>query len=280
MTVAIVGTGLIGGSLAIDLRANGFADRLIGVEANSENRKRASQLGLVDEFKNLKDAVEQSNLIVLTIPVEAIVLELKTVLNYSSAEQTVIDMGSTKHLIVNSVKDHTNFKRYVPTHPMAGTEYSGPEAAIKNLFANKVAIICDKEDCADDAVKLTEKMYKSLFMKLIYMNAQEHDVHAAYVSHISHISSFLLANTVLEKEQSDENIFNLASGGFESTVRLAKSSPKMWTDVFKQNTTNVVEVLDTYINLLQEFKQNLVNQNFDKIYEEIELANRIKRIIK
>jgi len=280
MTVAIVGIGLIGGSLAVDLRANGFADKLIGVETNVENKKRALELGLVDEFKNLKEAVEASNIIVLTIPVEAIVVELKKAMNYINTEQTLIDMGSTKHHIVNSVKEHLNFKRYVPTHPMAGTEYSGPDAAIKNLFANKVAIICDKENCDDDAIRVTEKMYKSLFMKIIYMNAAEHDVHAAYVSHISHISSFLLANTVLEKEQNDENIFNLASGGFESTVRLAKSSPKMWTDVFKQNSDNIVAVLDTYLNLLEQFKTYMVNKDFDQIYKQIELANRIKRIIK
>jgi len=189
-------------------------------------------------------------------------------------------MGSTKNYIVNAVKDKVNFKRYVPTHPMAGTEYSGPDAAIKNLFANKVAIICDKEDCDEDAVKVAEKMYKSLFMKIIYMNSAEHDVHAAYVSHISHISSFLLANTVLEKEKSDENIFNLASGGFESTVRLAKSSPKMWADVFKQNTDNIIEVLDTYLDLLQQFRSYLVQEDFEQIYKQIELANRIRRIIK
>lgn len=280
MTVAIVGAGLIGGSLAVDLRANGFADKLIGVETNVENKTKALALGLVDEFKDLKDAVEESDITVLTIPVEAIIVELKKALSYINNKQVLIDMGSTKHHIVNSVSAHFNFSRYVPTHPMAGTEYSGPEAAIKNLFANKVAIICDKENCDDDAIRITEKMYKSLFMKLIYMSAAEHDVHAAYVSHISHISSFLLANTVLEKEQNDENIFNLASGGFESTVRLAKSSPKMWTDVFKQNTDNIVEVLDTYLNLLEQFKGYMVNKNFDKIYEQIELANRIKRIIK
>lgn len=280
MTVAIVGTGLIGGSLAMDLRANGFADKLIGVEIDVENKKRALELGLVDEFRDLKEAVEASNIIVLTIPVEAIIIELKKAMNFINTEQTLIDMGSTKHYIVNSVKEHLNFKRYVPTHPMAGTEYSGPDAAIKNLFTNKVAIICDKENCDDDAVRVTEKMYKSLFMKIIYMNAAEHDVHAAYVSHISHISSFLLANTVLEKEQNDENIFNLASGGFESTVRLAKSSPKMWTDVFKQNSDNIIAVLETYLNLLEQFKTYMVNKDFDQIYKQIELANRIKRIIK
>lgn len=280
MNVAIVGVGLIGGSLAMDLRANGFADKLFGVETNSDNKEEAMQLGLVDEFVELKEAVEQCDLVVLTIPVEAVLVELPNCLNYINAKQTVIDMGSTKNYIVNAVIGNANFRRYVPTHPMAGTEYSGPAAAVKNLFANKVAIICDKENCDEDALKVAEKMYKSLFMKIIYMNSQEHDVHAAYVSHISHISSFLLANTVLEKEQSDENIFNLASGGFESTVRLAKSSPKMWTDVFKQNTDNIIEVLDTYLNLLQEFKGYLVDKDFDRIYEQIELANRIKRIIK
>lgn len=279
MTVSIIGLGLIGGSLAKDLHANGFADRLIGVDNNVAHAQKALDLGLVEEVLTLKDAVVQADLIVITIPVGAIIPVLNTVLDLVNETKVVTDMGSTKHAIINSVAQHPNRLRYVPSHPMAGTENSGPEAAIANLYAKRVAIICDKENSAADALKRVEKMYKSLFMQLIYMNGVEHDVHTAYVSHISHISSFLLANTVLEKEKSTATIFNLASGGFESTVRLAKSSPRMWADVFSQNTENVAEVLQTYIDLLSDFKVKMLAGDYDYLYRQMEKANAIRKIL-
>jgi len=279
MTVAIIGIGLIGGSLAKDLHANGFADHLIGVDNNEAHARKALELGLVEEMLPLQEAVAKANLIVITIPVGAIVPVLNAVLDFIDDTQVVTDMGSTKQAIINSVEQHPNRQRYVPSHPMAGTENSGPEAAIANLYAKRVAIICDKDQSAPDALKTIEKMYKSLFMQLIYMNSVEHDVHTAYVSHISHISSFLLANTVLEKEKSTATIFNLASGGFESTVRLAKSSPRMWADVFSQNSENVAEVLQTYIDLLSEFKTKMVAGDYDYLYQQMEKANAIRKIL-
>jgi len=279
MTVAIIGIGLIGGSLAKDLYANGFADHLIGVDNNAAHAQKAIELGLVEEVLHLHDAVAKADLIVITIPVGAIIPVLNDVLDLINDRQVVTDMGSTKQAIIDSVSQHPKRQRYVPSHPMAGTENSGPEAAIANLYAKRVAIICDKDQSAADALKMIEKMYKSLFMQLIYMNSVEHDIHTAYVSHISHISSFLLANTVLEKEKSTATIFNLASGGFESTVRLAKSSPRMWADVFSQNSENVAEVLQTYIDLLSDFKAKMLEGDYDYLYKQMEKANAIRKIL-
>jgi len=279
MTVAIIGVGLIGGSLAKDLRANGFADTLIGVDNNPVHSKQAIALGLVDEMLPIEAAVQQADLIVVTIPVGAIVPVLQKVLDLMTVNQVVTDMGSTKKTIIDSVSQHPKRSRYVPSHPMAGTENSGPEAAISNLFAKRVAIICDRVNSDADALRVVEKMYKSLFMQLIDMDGIEHDVHTAYVSHISHISSFLLANTVLEKEKSTATIFNLASGGFESTVRLAKSSPRMWADVFSHNTANVSEVLQTYIDLLTKFQQKMKAGDYDYLYQQMEKANAIRKIL-
>jgi len=213
MTVSIIGVGLIGGSLAKDLRANGFADTLIGVDNNTAHAEQAKAMGLVDEMLPIETAVQKADLIVITIPVGAIIPVLQKVLNLMNEQQVVTDMGSTKQSIIDSVANHPKRSRYVPSHPMAGTENSGPEAAISNLFAKRVAIICDRPNSDADALRIVDKMYKSLFMQLIDMDGKEHDVHTAYVSHISHISSFLLANTVLEKEKSTATIFNLASGG-------------------------------------------------------------------
>jgi len=271
MTVSIIGVGLIGGSLAKDLRANGFADTLIGVDRNPLHGAQAKALGLVDEMLPIEKAVQQADLIVITIPVGAIIPVLQQVLDLMDEKQVVTDMGSTKQSIIDSVAKHHLRSRYVPSHPMAGTENSGPEAAVSNLFAKRVAIICDRATF--------EKMYKSLFMQLIDMDGKEHDVHTAYVSHISHISSFLLANTVLQKEKSTATIFNLASGGFESTVRLAKSSPRMWADVFSHNTDNVAEVLQTYIDLLTDFQQKMKAGDYNYLYRQMEKANEIRKIL-
>jgi len=280
VNICIVGIGLIGGSLAIDLRANGFADSIIGVDNNETHCSTALQLNLVDECLPLEQALSKADLIILAVPVNAIVNLLPTILDKLHQRQILTDMGSTKKPMIEVIKNHPNRNRYVPSHPMAGTENSGPSAAIRNLFANRVAIICDKEKVDADALKTVEKMYKSLFMNLVYMESDSHDMHAAYVSHISHISSFLLANTVLAKEKSESTIFNLASGGFESTVRLAKSSPKMWADIFTQNADNVSEVLDTYINLLKEFKEKLNEKDYEYLYNEMAKANDIRRILK
>ncbi|WNJ17546.1 prephenate dehydrogenase [Pontibacter sp. G13] len=279
MNIAIVGLGLIGGSLAKDLRANGFASKLTGVDSSSIHRRVALELGLVDECLPLEDAVFEADLVVLAIPVRALCQGMVEVLNQIDEDAVVVDMGSTKAEIAEAIQGHPLRKRAVLAHPMAGTEYSGPQAAVSNLFQGKAAIICDRDDSDPDAVRLAERMFQSLFMRVVYMESKEHDVHAAYVSHISHISSFALALTVLEKEASSANIFNLASGGFRSTVRLAKSNPTMWRDVFEQNSQNLLDVLDNYLEHVQDFRNDIAQGDFQQAFRRMEQANAIGPIL-
>jgi prephenate dehydrogenase len=279
MTITIIGLGLIGGSLAIGLRENGFADQLIGVENNQNHANQALKLGLVDEIQTLQNAVNQSDIVIVATPVDALATLLPTVMDLVQ-NQVVIEVGSTKRPIIDAVSTHPKRHRFVATHPMAGTEYSGPEAAIRHLYTNKNCVLCNVADSDEDAVKTVEKMYKSLFMKLIYMNAEEHDRHTAYISHLSHICSFALATTVLEKEKEEYHIFELASTGFDSTVRLAKSNPETWIPIFRQNQDNIIEVLDEYINNLLKFKGLMLADGYDRLKKELENANRIRKILK
>ncbi|MEM6633253.1 MAG: prephenate dehydrogenase [Bacteroidota bacterium] len=279
MVVTVVGLGLIGGSLALDLRANGFANSLIGVDQSAQHCQQALDRNLVDKVLPLEQACWESDIILLAIPVGAIVDVLPQVLTRISKQCVVMDMGSTKEEISRLLKGHSRRGRCVLAHPMAGTEYSGPMAAVKNLFQGNAAIICDKEASDPDALKLAERLFKSLFMHLIYMDAASHDIHAAYVSHISHISSFVLSLTVLEKEKSESTIFNLASGGFASTVRLAKSSPKMWRDVYQQNSSNILDVLDEYIEKITLFRELIASGDFDGTQSLMKEANEIRRIL-
>jgi prephenate dehydrogenase len=279
MIVTIIGIGLIGGSMSLSLKEKGFAKKTIGVDLNEDHTKRALELGLVDETSTLREAVDQSDLVILAVPVNAAEQLLPLILDRID-RQVVLDVGSTKEGIITAIKDHPKRSRFVATHPMWGTEYSGPEAAIRNAFVNKAAVICNKEESDNDAVELVEKIYGSLSMHLLYMDAASHDLHAAYVSHISHITSFALANTVLEKEREEDTIFELASGGFESTVRLAKSNPSMWVPIFMQNRDNVLDVLNEHISQLRKFKSCLERENYEYLHELIENANKIRRILK
>ena len=277
--MTIVGVGLIGGSMAIALKEKGIATRVIGVENNTEHRQKALALGLVDEAMELEDAVAASDLVILTTPVNALMQLVPAILDKTD-RQVVMDAGSTKSGVLAAIKQHPKRGRFVATHPMWGTEYSGPEAAVKGAFAGKATVICNKEESDADAVEMVETIYKALGMHLVYMNATDHDVHVAYVSHISHITSFALANTVLEKEKEEEAIFELASGGFESTVRLAKSNPNMWVPIFKENRENVLDVLNEHISQLRKFKACLEKENYDYLADLIEQANKIRKIIK
>ncbi len=279
MTITIIGVGLIGGSMALSLKEKGFATKIIGVEENKKHSETALTLKLVDEIKTLEDAVQEAQLIVLAIPVSATVHLLPIIIDQIN-EQVVMDVGSTKQGITDAIKTHPKRGRFVATHPMWGTEYSGPEAALHNAFIDKATVICNKENSDTNAVALVENMYKTLGMHLVYMNAEAHDMHVAYVSHISHITSFALANTVLEKEKEEDAIFELASAGFESTVRLAKSNSAMWVPVFMQNKENVLDVLNEHISQLRKFKSCLEKENVEYLQELIENANKIKRIIK
>ncbi len=278
MTVTIIGLGLIGGSMAIELKARRFSDRVIGVDKNPRHREIAMERGLVDEVMPLHAGIAQADIIVLAIPVDGIKQLLPMILDYCT-HQVVTDMGSSKLEIIEAVKGHPNRANYVPFHPMAGTEYSGPMAALPGLFAKKVGIICDMADSSAKALETVTKLYMALQMRIVFMNAREHDLHAAYISHISHISSFALALTVLEKEKNEKNIFNLASGGFDSTVRLAASSAEMWVPVFTQNKKNVIEVIETYIQKMEEFKKSIAENDEEKVEKLIKEANSIQKTL-
>ncbi|NQD70666.1 prephenate dehydrogenase [Sphingobacterium shayense] len=279
MKIAIVGVGLIGGSIGIRLKETKFCSTVIGVEKSESNQKKALHLGLVDEILTLEQAIAQCKIIVLTIPVDAILKVLPQILD-KVTNQVVIDMGSTKTNILNLISGHPNRGRYIAAHPMAGTEYSGPEAARADLFTDKMMVYVEAFKTDEDAFELADALTEQLEMKTSFMNAQEHDMHTAYVSHISHLTSFALALTVLEKEKSQGRIFELAGSGFQSTVRLAKSSPDMWTPIFKQNRTNVLEVLEEHIKQLQLLYDKLRDEDYDALHKLIKKSNKIKRIIK
>ena len=276
--ITIVGVGLIGGSLALQLKEKGLAGKLIGVDTREQHQEKALEMELVDEMMELDEAIAMSDVIILAIPVDAMVKLLPGLLDKID-KQVVIDMGSTKEQLIAVSKDHPKRGRLVATHPMWGTEYSGPEAAVHGAFENKAVIICNAGESDKDALEWTKNMYLQIGMHLLEMNAGDHDLHAAYVSHISHITSFALANTVLEKEKEEDAIFELASAGFESTVRLAKSNPSMWVPIFMQNRENVLDVLNEHISQLRKFKSCLEKENYAYLQELIENANKIRKII-
>ncbi|MBD1433661.1 prephenate dehydrogenase [Sphingobacterium sp. DN00404] len=279
MNITIVGVGLIGGSIGIRLKETQFGKKIIGVEKNEANAKKALQLGLVDEIQSLDEAIASSRIIILTVPVDAIMNMLPAILD-KVTDQVVIDMGSTKANILNLIANHPNRGRYIAAHPMTGTEYSGPEAAVPNLYKGKVMVYVEAFKTDEDAFELADALTDQLEMKTTFMTAEEHDMHTAYVSHISHLTSFALALTVLEKEKSQGRIFELAGSGFESTVRLAKSSPDMWTPIFKQNRANVLEVLEEHIKQLQNLYTKLDKEDYEGLNKLIKKSNKIKRIIK
>lgn len=280
MTVTVIGVGLIGGSMALALKEKGIAKKLIGVGRNAASINRAIELGIIDEAMPLEEAVKQSDFIYVSIPVDATIPVMKQVMDLITDKQVVADAGSTKFALCDALKEHPMRKQFVATHPMWGTEYSGPEAAVRGAFAGRACVICEKEKSSDAALELVENIYKAVNMHIIYMDAASHDVHAAYVSHISHITSFALANTVLEKEREEDAIFEMAGGGFESTVRLAKSNSAMWAPIFMQNRENVLDVLNEHISQLRKFKASLEKENVEYLTELMENANKIKKILK
>lgn len=287
--ITVIGLGLIGGSMAVDLKRRGFASRVMGVEADPVNAAAALKIGLVDQAVSYDRCLEDTDLVILAVPVGEAVRMLPEILDRIGSEKqdsgmkrhmTVIDVCSTKSALVRSVENHPCRDRYVSTHPMAGTEYSGPWAAMSGMFDGKACVICDGEKSGKDALETVENLYDVLNMRTIRMNAINHDMHAAYVSHISHVTSFALALTVLKKERSDRHIFDLASGGFSSTVRLAKSNADMWVPILTQNRDNILDVIDTYMNEMKAFRDAIASGDGDGIRGLIGEANRIKRIIK
>ena len=280
MHVAIIGIGLIGGSVARDLRRTGFATRLTGVGSSPERARISQDLGLVDRVTDLAIAVREADLVVLAIPVDRIVRLLPQVMDLVTDRQTVTDMGSTKKAIVESIARHPRRRRFVASHPMAGTENSGPAAALDRLFENKVAVLCDLEQSAPDAARTVEALYAALGMRLVRMDAATHDLHAAYVSHLSHVASYALALATLEKEKDDNAIFALAGGGFASTARLAKSAPDMWVPIFRQNRTALLDAIDAYQRQLQALRTAIDANDESAMRTLIEEANQIRRILR
>ena len=281
MNVGIVGLGLIGGSMGLDLRKRGFASRVTGVESESVNAEAALRIGLADSIAGIDECVAESDVIVLAIPVGAACKLLPQVLDrVVGTDKVVIDVCSVKESMCQVAAGHQARSQYVATHPMAGTEYSGPWAAMPGLFDGRACILCDVEESSPKAVRLVEKLYDALNMRVTYMRSDSHDMHVAYVSHISHITSFALALTVLDKEKDEKHIFDLASGGFSSTVRLAKSSADMWVPILAMNHDNVLRVMDTYIEKMKEFRSAIDAYDEGRIRELIEEGNKIKRIIR
>ena len=279
-SITIVGVGLISGSFSLALKDKGLVRNVIGVSRTPESVRKALDLGLIDEALPLEEAVKKSDLIYVAIPVDVTIPVMKQIMDLVTDRQIVADAGSTKAALCASLAGHPMRSRFVAMHPMWGTEYSGPEAAVRDAFRGRSCVICEKEKSAPDAVETMERLYTDMGMHMVYMDANSHDMHAAYISHISHITSFALANTVLEKEKEDDAIFELAGGGFESTVRLAKSNPSMWLPIFMQNREHVLDVLNEHITQLRKFKSCLEKENGDYLRELMENANKIKRIIK
>jgi prephenate dehydrogenase len=278
MNIAVVGLGLIGGSMARDLRSQ-INIKVYGVEVNADHVSLAEKLELVDGFYTLEEAEEKCDLIILAVPVGIIEKLLPKILDRISQNKIVIDLGSTKSAICSSVSDHKNRGRFVAGHPLAGTEFSGPTAALRGLFNGKKNIICESEKSDADALEHAIDLFNSVGLNTIMMNAEDHDKHLAYVSHLSHVSSFMLGLTVLNIEQDEKQIFDLASTGFESTVRLAKSNPHTWYPIFSKNKKYVSEALGSYIELLNTFKEALDTNDEDSLISYMVQANEIKRIL-
>ena len=280
-TVGVIGLGLIGGSMALDLKRRGFAACTLGVEQDPVAAEAAKTIGLVDEVVSYEDCIARADIIVVAVPVGTAVKMVPDILNhFEQGDKIVIDVCSTKSQICHATQYHPRRGQFVSTHPMAGTEYSGPWAAQPGLFDGRACIFANTEDSHPKAVKTIEELYAVLNMRPIYMNADQHDVHTAYVSHISHVTSFALALTVLDKEKDEKHIFDLASGGFSSTVRLAKSNADMWVPILSQNHDNVLQVMDTYIDKMRQFRDAIATYDETKIRELIAEANKIKKILR
>jgi prephenate dehydrogenase len=276
MNIGVIGLGLIGGSMARDLRSAGVASRVVGVDANPVHAERALALGLVDAIAGLEEAAASADVLLVCIPVNAIQSLLPPIMDLPG-NAVVIDTGSTKSLICRAVREHPARERFVAAHPIAGTENSGPDAA--GLFAGKVNIICEPNRSGSKAMEVARLVFDTLQMKTTFMDPDEHDKHVAYVSHLSHVSSFLLGQTVLDIEKDEKNIFTLAGSGFASTVRLAKSSPDMWAPIFEQNAGFLTRALEEYIAHLKRFHQCLVNRETTQMHEILSRANEIRRVL-
>ncbi len=279
MTLSIIGLGLIGGSFAKDLRKAGLATELLGVDTSHEHAARAAQLGLIDRLVSLEEALLQSDAVLLAVPVNAIATLLPHILDVIRPTQTVIDLGSTKFQLAEAVRQHPNRERYVAAHPMAGTENAGPDAALEGLFKGKTVLLCDLEWSAPDACKTALEIFHAVGLKFEFMSSEQHDRHAAYVSHLSHVVAYALSIAVQGEEKAGYAVPRLAGGGFASTVRLAKSSPEMWVPIFKQNRDHVLKAIDAFSERVQELKRCLETNDFDTLEALIREANQIRDLL-
>lgn len=279
MKVFIVGIGLIGGSMALDIKSIYDDATIFGIDANSNHLEQALQLQIIDQKATFEELFN-ADLVIVSVPVDIALLILPQILDKIGDNTLVFDVGSNKFPICEIVSNHSKRKNFLACHPIAGTEFSGPKAAVKNLFEGKTNIICEVEKTTFKLQETAMNLFKKLGMRIRYMDAKSHDKHIAYVSHLSHISSFMLGKTVIEKEKDEQDIFDMAGSGFESTVRLAKSSPAMWTPIFKQNKKHVVNSLEEYIQNLTNFKNLLENDKYEDLFNEMQNTNRIKEILK
>ena len=277
--IYIIGVGLIGGSFALEIKKIFPDSNIIGIDNSKENLDQAINLGIVDTIGSIDDIINPF-IILLAIPVKSIINILPNVLDKSIQDTIVIDFGSTKNSICKSVMNHKNRSNFVAAHPIAGTEFSGPNAAHYGLFDNKNIIICEHEKSNDNIINNSLEIFSKMKMIVSYMDSISHDKHIAYVSHLSHLSSFMLGKTVMDEEESEKNIFDMAGSGFESTVRLAKSSPKMWTDIFDDNKANVLRSLSDYINNLELIKDLIESNKFEELESQLKKTNYIKKILK
>jgi prephenate dehydrogenase len=279
MKTTVIGLGLIGGSMALDLRKAGIATEIVGVDLNPDNASKAIALGLVDKIESEDTAISTADVIILAIPVNALSQLLPSVLDGIKKKAVVIDAGSTKRMICKAASNHPKRGQFVASHPISGTENSGPEAAFEGLFSGKTNIICEREKSSDESLAVANRIFSALGMNTIFMEPEEHDKHVAYVSHLSHVSSFLLGQTVLDIERDEKNIFALAGSGFASTVRLAKSSPDMWAPIFEQNAEFLSQALLEYIMHLQKFQYYLMKRDGKELQRIMKDANRIREIL-
>lgn len=279
MNIFVIGTGLIGGSFAKDIKRLHPDFKIFGVDTDVSHLDEALTLDIIDVKSSYQD-LSLAEMVIVSIPVDALVLELPKILDAVNDDCVVFDGGSTKDLICKSLEHHPKRRNFLACHPIAGTEFSGPSAAMAGLYDGKTNIICEVEKTAFKLQERALGLFQEIGMRIRYMNPVAHDRHIAYVSHLSHISSFMLGKTVIEKEKNERDIFDMAGSGFESTVRLAKSSPAMWTPIFEQNKENVVEILEDYIQNLEAFRTLLLENDYKGIYSEMDNTNRIKEILK
>ncbi|MDI6047352.1 prephenate dehydrogenase [Flavobacterium yafengii] len=278
MKIYVIGIGLIGGSMVLDIKTLHPEAKIYGIDNNESHLAEAIALGVVDSGAGFEDLVD-ADFVIVSVPVDVALVVLPKVLDVVGDNTIVFEVGSTKTPICEAVANHPKRRNFIATHPIAGTEFSGPSAAIKGLFQGKTNIICEVEKTTFKLQEKALELFTAMGMRIRYMDPKSHDKHIAYVSHLSHISAFMLGKTVINKEKDEQDIFDMAGSGFESTVRLAKSSPAMWTPIFKQNKKHVVKTLEEYISNLSKFKELLEKEDYDAIYNEMQSVNKIKEIL-